>query len=78
MPHTLSVALPPDIAPDEARVMLAAMLFDQARLSLGQAAELAGLSRPDFLDALGRLGVSPFQYDGDDLAGEIARAEGGA
>ena len=31
------------------------------KISQGRAAEIAGLSRAEFIDALGRYGVSPFQ-----------------
>lgn len=73
MPATLSVDLPAGLDPDEARTLLAAALFDRGRLSLGQAAAMVGLPKAAFLDVLGVLGVSPFQYDGDDLAGEIGQ-----
>jgi len=42
-------------------------------VSQARAAEIAGLSRREFIDALGRFGVSPFQYDAD----EIIREAGG-
>ena len=37
-----------------------------------KAAEIAGLSRAEFLTALARFGVSPFQYGADEIAQEIA------
>ena len=77
MNATLSVDLPPGLDPDEARTLLAAALFDRGRLSLGQAAEMVGLPKAAFLEILGALGVSPFQYDGDDLADEFGRPAGG-
>jgi predicted HTH domain antitoxin len=46
-----------------------------SRLSQGKAAEVAGLSRAEFLAALHQFGVTPFQYDSpDDL---VAEAESG-
>ena len=74
MTATLSVDLPPGLDPDEARTLLAAALFDRGHLSLGQAAEMVGTSKESFLATLSGLGVSPFQYDGDDLADELGRA----
>lgn len=59
---TLTVKVPEDLALDK-RLRLAVALFDARLLSNGQAALMAGLSRTDFLDALGRFGVTPFQYD---------------
>jgi predicted HTH domain antitoxin len=55
----------------EFRLVLAAKLFELGRLSLGQAAELAGRTKADFRFELGPLGVSIFNYDLDDLKHEI-------
>lgn len=58
---------------DEARfakevAMLAAVkLFELGRLSSGRAAELAGVSRVEFLIGLKRYQVSPSAYDVDEL-----------
>jgi hypothetical protein len=50
---------------------MAAVKWHELRLiSQEQAAEIAGLSRSEFLDALGRLGVSPFQYGTDEILAE--------
>ena len=48
--------------------------FEIGLLSQGRAAEVAGLSRLAFLEALSRFGVSPFQYGADDI---LAEAEAG-
>jgi predicted HTH domain antitoxin len=42
-------------------------------LSQERAARIAGLSRAEFLDVLGRFGVTPFQYGPDELLEEAAR-----
>ena len=57
----------------DARLLLAAKLFELGRLSSGQAAKLCGMNRVDFLLGLGNLGVSTIQTDVDDLRQEIAR-----
>ena len=49
------------------RVMAAVKWYEIGDLSQERAAELAGLSRQEFLGALSKLGVSPFQGVGDDL-----------
>jgi len=36
-------------------------------------AEIAGMSRAEFITGLARFGVSPFQYGGDELADELGR-----
>lgn len=38
-------------------------MYDARMLTQGQAAEIAGLPRPDFIEALIRAGVSVVQYD---------------
>ena len=48
--------------------MLAAVkMYELGRLSSGRAAELAGVSRAEFLLALGRFKVFPFQAELTDL-----------
>ncbi len=57
----------------EAKLLLAAKMFELGRLSSGRAAELCGMSRVEFLFAVGRLGVPIVQVDDDELAGELGR-----
>jgi hypothetical protein len=40
-------------------------------LSQGKAAEIAGLSRAEFIDALFRFKVLPFQHTAEELAEEL-------
>jgi len=47
-------------------------LYDLAMISSGKAAELLGISRREFLDVLGRYGVSEFD-DAIDLEAEARR-----
>lgn len=56
----------------EVRLAAAVKWYEMGRLSQGRAAEIAGVSRADFLEALGRFGVSPFQYSAEEA---IAEAE---
>jgi predicted HTH domain antitoxin len=48
-------------------MMAAAKLYELGRLSSGRAAELAGVSRAEFLLNLGRYQVFPFQAELSDL-----------
>ena len=59
----------------EARLAMAAKLFETGRLSSGQAAGLIGMGRVAFLAELGRLGVPTIQVGADELEGDIAAAE---
>ncbi|MDP1548300.1 MAG: UPF0175 family protein [Anaerolineales bacterium] len=51
----------------EILVLAAVKLFEIGRLSSGRAAELAGMSRIEFLLNLNRYKVSPFATELDDL-----------
>ena len=46
-------------------------LYKREQVSLGRAAEIAGVSSPEFLDELGRRRI-PINYDVDDLRADIA------
>jgi predicted HTH domain antitoxin len=51
----------------EMQMLAAVKLFELGRLSSGRAAELAGVSRVEFLLSLGRYKVFPFQAELDEL-----------
>jgi predicted HTH domain antitoxin len=51
----------------ELRTLAAVKLFELGRLSSGRAAELAGMSRVEFLLRLGHYKVFPFEYELNDL-----------
>ena len=73
---SITINLPENIELDEkeARIMLAAKLYEQAKLSLGHAAEFAGYSKREFMELLGRYGVSVFNYPASDLARDVKNA----
>lgn len=56
----------------EMRLAAAVKWYEMALLSQSQAAEVAGVSRAEFLTALGRLSVSPFQYNADEIKADRA------
>ena len=51
----------------ELRILAAVKLYEMGRLSSGRAAELAGMSRVEFLMSLGRYKVFPFASELNDL-----------
>jgi len=53
----LSLGLSPEEFSAEAKLVLAAKLYDLGKLTSGQAARLCGKGRVDFLMSLSRLGV---------------------
>jgi predicted HTH domain antitoxin len=56
---------------EEARLLLAAKLYELGRLTSGQAAGLCGKERVDFLLSLPRIGVSISNLREEDAASEI-------
>lgn len=56
------------------RLAAAVKWYELRRVSQGRAAEIAGVSRRAFLDALGQFGVSPFQEDAAEILEEATRA----
>ena len=51
-------------------MILASSLYEQGKLSLGQAAELANMSKRTFAEILGNYNVSIFNYPVSDLQNE--------
>lgn len=56
----------------EMRVLAAVKLYELGRLSSGRAAELADMSRVEFLLSLGRYKVFPFEAELQDLESAYA------
>ena len=55
------------------RLAAAVKWYESREISQGRAAEIAGVSRAEFIEALGRFGVTPFQVSADEL---VAEAQG--
>ena len=55
----------------ELRLAAAAKWYERGMVSQGRAADIAGVSRAEFLEALERFGVTPFQVDSDELTREV-------
>lgn len=66
--------LNPAEAQHELKLILAAKLFELRRLTLGQAAEMAGLPVWNFMESLSRLGVSVINLSNEQLANELQQA----
>lgn len=56
----------------EMRLAAAVKWYEIEEISQSKAAEIAGVSRAEFLSALARFNVSPFQISADDLIQEVA------
>lgn len=71
MKNELLIQLPSEIQLEEAKMLLATKLYETGKLSLGQAAKLAGYSKRAFMELLGKNGVTVFDYPGEDLEREM-------
>ncbi len=60
---TLNIPDTLDLDDREAAMLLATKLYEQGKLSLGQAAEVAGYSKRTFMELLSRYNVPVFNYD---------------
>lgn len=74
--RTIQVNIPDGVAVSDMDVVMiiAAKLYEDGRLSSGQAAQLAGVSKRTFIELLGKYGVSVFGNSLDDLKSDIANA----
>jgi predicted HTH domain antitoxin len=62
----------PDHADEKELLMfVAAKLFDQGKLSSGQATAIAGISKREFIESVGEHGVSVFQQSPEDLIRDL-------
>ena len=58
---------------EELRLVAAVKWYEMRTISQGRAAEIAGLPRRDFIDALSRYGVSPLQSTVEETIEEAGR-----
>jgi predicted HTH domain antitoxin len=59
----------------EMRLAAAVKWFELGMISQEKAAEIAGISRADFIFALARFGVSPFQGTADEIKEDLKNAD---
>jgi len=77
MPSTLTIPYPETLPSalrmskqefeQEARLLLAARLFEERKITSGQAAEMAGLSRSDFIRKTGAMGLAAAMPDAEEI-----------
>ena len=67
----LAVQTTPEEMGAQIRLMAALKMFELGKLSSGKAAQLAGLSRVEFLEQCGRYRVSIFNYSPEELREEL-------
>ena len=69
--NELRVTLPDSLSVEEGRLLLAVKLYEVGKVSLGQAAKVAGYSKRAFLETLGRQQVPVLNYSAEELRDEI-------
>lgn len=74
IPLNISVPDMINLTENDLKIMLASKLYETKELSLGQAADVAGLSKRAFAEILGQYGVSLFSVNADELRQDIANA----
>jgi predicted HTH domain antitoxin len=68
----LKLKLPLEVSPDEVKLLLAIKLYEVGKLSIGQAAKVAGYSKRAFMEILGHYQVPIFIYTPDNLQQEVS------
>lgn len=63
-----------ELEANELKFILASTLYEKGKLSLGQAAELAGYSKRTFMELLGQYNVSVFNYSAEELEEDYKNA----
>jgi len=74
--RTITLKLPEmsELDTTQLYMLLASSLYEQGKLSLGHAAEIANLSKRAFAELLGSYNVSLFNYPATDLVQDVANA----
>ena len=71
---TLNVPDSLDLDNEDIALLVSANLYEQGKLSLGQAAEVAGLTKRTFAELLGKYNVSIFNFPASDLSRDVVNA----
>ena len=73
---TLTLNIPDslEVENNEVAMLVATRLYEVGKLSLGQAAEVAGMTKRTFAELLGNYNVSIFNFPASDLSKDIANA----
>lgn len=58
----------------ELKMLIASKLFEDGKLSSGQAAEIVGISKRAFIEILGKYNVSIFGYEYEELEEDLKNA----
>jgi predicted HTH domain antitoxin len=68
-----AIPVPPEQLAAHIGLMAALKMFELGEISSGRAAELAGMSRVEFLEACSRYRVAAFNYPDGEIEAELSR-----
>jgi predicted HTH domain antitoxin len=73
---TMMLNIPDTLDMDNGQLamLVASRFYEQGKLSLGQAAEVAGLTKRTFAELLGNYNVSIFNFPASDLSRDVINA----
>ncbi len=73
--NTLELTLPTANTEDtlDIKYFIAAKLFEAGKLSIGQAADMSGLSKTSFAEIVGNYGVSIINYSAGEAVNDYAK-----
>ena len=74
--QVLTINLPASVHLDDkdAKMRFACMLYEDGIISTGEAAEIVGVSRREFIENMGKFGASIFQQTIEELESDIKNA----
>jgi len=74
--RTIQINIPEnvDLKDHDFSMIVATKLYEDGKLSAGQAAQIVGLSKRTFIELLGKYGVSVFSTSVSDLHSDIKNA----
>jgi len=74
--RTISINLPDfiDLNEKEIKLLIATKLYEEGKLSLGEAAQLSELSKRAFIEISGRFNISLFNYNDEELRNDVKNA----
>jgi len=70
----VTLKLPGEFTEGEIKLYLALKLFEESKLTLGQASSLAGYSKRAFMEILGKHGIPVLNHAPEDLEKDIENA----
>jgi len=68
------IDIPEEINEDEAKLYLAMKLFEEGKMSLGQASHYAGFSKKAFVEILGKHKIPAIDYPAEEIELDLKNA----